>query len=174
MAKIKRTPTRISLFKALKILRQIDLFKIALVSLNEGMDRVLNLFETFKYPRMGKNKPSAFYITLEIEGYVLNNCLVDSRVATTIIPKVVCDVMGLPMIRASIGVLQLNSTPIKIVGVIKDIVLKIHKCTSMIITQEVMVVELPPLFRLCLSKEFTAKIKGYLAIMLCIVVNINQ
>lgn len=33
----------------------------------------------------------------------------------------------------------------------------------MIITQEIMVVELPPLFGLCLSWDFTTKIGGYLA-----------
>lgn len=136
---------------------------MSLIALNEGMERVLNLFETSKYPRMGKNKPSTFYMTLEIEGYVLHNCLVDFEVATTVMPKVVCDVMGLPMTRTSTEVLQLDSTPIKIVGVIKDIVLKIHKCPSVIITQEVMVVELPPLFGLCLSREFITKVGGYLA-----------
>lgn len=163
ITELKRTPVRISLFEALKIFKQIDLLKISLIALNEGMDRVLNLFETLKYSRMGKNKPLMFYMTLKIEGYVLHNCLVNFKATTTVIPKVVCDVMGLPMTRTSIEVLQLDSTPIKIVGVIKDIVLKIHKCLSVIITQEVIVVELPPLFGLCLSREFTVKIGGYLA-----------
>jgi len=47
----------VSLFDALNILGQIDLLRIALIALNEGMDRVLNLFEIFKYPRMGKISP---------------------------------------------------------------------------------------------------------------------
>jgi len=162
MVELKRTPARISLFEALKIPEQIDLLKISLIALNEGMERVLNLFEISKYLGMGKNKPPAFYMTLEIEGYVLHNCLVDFGVATTVMPKEMCDVMGLPMTRTSTEVLQLDSTPIKIVGVIKDIVLKIHKCPSIIITQ-VVVVELPPLFGLCLSREFTVKIGDYLA-----------
>lgn len=127
------------------------------------MDRVLNLFEAFKYLGMGKNKPPAFYMTLEIDEYILHNCLVDSGAATTIVPKAVYDVMGLPLTRTSMGVLQLDSMLVKIVGVIKDVVLKVHKCPSVIITQEIMVVELSPLFGLCLSREFTAKIGGYLA-----------
>jgi len=102
-------------------------------------------------------------MTLEIEGYVLDNCLLDFRAATTIMPKVVCDVMGLPLTSTSRGVLQLDSNPIKIIGVIKDIVMKLHKSPSMVITQEIVVVELPPLFGLCLSREFTANIGGYLA-----------
>jgi len=77
-------------------------------------------------------------------------------------PKAVCDVMGFHLIRTSTRVLQLDSTPIKTVGVIKDIVLKMHKCPSMIISQEIVVVELPPLFELCLSREFTTNIDGYL------------
>lgn len=125
---------------------------------------MLNLFETSKYLRMGKNKPSTFSMMLEIEGYVLHNCLMDFEVATTVMVKAICYVMGLPMIRASRGVLQLDSTPIKTMEVIKDIVLKIHKCPSVVIMQEVMVFELPPLFRLCLSRKFTIKIRDYLAI----------
>ena len=44
-------------------------------------------------------------MTLEVDGYVLHNYLVNSGAATTIIPKAVCDVMGLPLTRTSIGVL---------------------------------------------------------------------
>jgi len=161
--KLKGTPSKISLFEALKIPRQIDILRVALVAQNEGMDKVLNLFEAFKYLGMGKNKPPTFYMTLEIDEYILHNCLVDSGAAMTIMPKVVYDVMGLPLTRTSMGVLQLESTLVKIVGVIKDVVLKVHKCPSVIITQEIMVVELSPLFGLCLSREFTTKIGGYLA-----------
>lgn len=98
------------------------------------MDRVLNLFEASKYLRMGKNKLPAFYMTLEIDEYILHNCLVDFGAAIIIMPKVVCDVMGLPLTRTSIGVLQLDSTLVKMVGFIKDMVLKVHRCPSVIIT----------------------------------------
>lgn len=70
---LKKNPSKVSLFDALKILRQIDMLRIAIIALYEGMDRVLNLFKTSKYPRMGKNNPHTFYMTLEIEGYVLHN-----------------------------------------------------------------------------------------------------
>lgn len=64
IVELKRIPTKIYLFEALKILGQTDLLQRSLVVLNEGMDRVLNLFEMSKYPGMGKNKPPAFYLTL--------------------------------------------------------------------------------------------------------------
>lgn len=57
-------------------------------------------------------------------------------------PKVVCNVMGLPLTRTSTGVLQRDSTLVKIVGVIKDIVLKIHKFPFVIFNQEIIIVEL--------------------------------
>ena len=69
------------------------------------MDRVLNLFETSKCLGMGKNKPPTFYMTLEINEYILHNCLVDFGAATTVMPKTICDVMGLSLTRASTGVL---------------------------------------------------------------------
>ena len=105
MAKLNRTSARISLFKALKIFKEIDLLKMALIALNERMDRVLNLFKTSKYLRIEKNKPPTFYMILEIEGYVLHNYLIDFGATTTIMPKAICDVMGLSIIRTSIGVL---------------------------------------------------------------------
>jgi len=86
IVELKRTPMKISLFEDLKIPRQIDLLRTTLIALNEGMDRVLNLFETSKYPRIGKNKPPTLYMNLEIDEYILHNYLVDSGAATTIMP----------------------------------------------------------------------------------------
>lgn len=69
------------------------------------MDRVLNLFEISKILGMEKNKPPAFYMSLEIKEYALHNCLANCRAATTVMPKAVSDMMGLPLIRMSMGVL---------------------------------------------------------------------
>jgi len=104
VTKLKGTPVKISLFDALNIIGKIDLLRATLVAQNEGMDRVLNLFKASKYLGMEKNKLT-FYMTLEIDEYILHNFLVDSRAATTIILKVACDVMGLPLTRTSMGVL---------------------------------------------------------------------
>jgi len=160
---LKRTPSRMSLYDALRILGQLDLLRASLKVMNEGLDSILNLTEAAKYPGMGKNRPPPFYISLELEGFVVHNCLIDSGASITVMPKAVCDIMGLQHTRSSSGVLQLNGTNVKTVGVIKDIVMKLHQCPEVSVVQEVMVIELPALFGLCLSREFTSKLGGYLS-----------
>lgn len=59
--------------------------------------------------------------------------------------------------------LQLDGTTIKTIGVIKDLGLKLHVFPNFSIPQEVFVIDLPPYFSLCLSRDFTAKIGCYLS-----------
>lgn len=160
---LKRTPSKVSLYDALKILGQLDLLRASLQAKNEGLESVLNLKEAAKHPGMGKNRPPPFYISLEFEGFVIHNCLIDSGAAITVMPKVVCDIMGLQYTRTTDGVLQLDGTTVKNVGVIKDIVMKLHQCPKILVVQKFMVVELPTLFSIYLSREFIAKLGGYLS-----------
>jgi len=60
-------------------------------------------------------------------------------------------------------VLKLDGTNVKIIRVVKYVGMKLHKCPKIYIIQDIMVVYLPPLFGLCLSREFIAKLGGYLA-----------
>lgn len=41
--------------------------------------------------------------------------------------------------------------------------MKLHQCPEVSVVQEVMIIELPALFDLCLSREFTSKLGGYLS-----------
>lgn len=116
---LKRTPSRVSLYDALKIPGQLDLLRASLKVMNEGLDSVLNLIEDARYLGMGKNRPPTFYISLELDGFIVHNCLIDFEASITVMPKVVCDIMGLQHTRASNGVLQLDGTNVKTVGVIK-------------------------------------------------------
>lgn len=117
---LKRTPLRVSLYDALKIPDQLDLLRASLKVMNEGLDSVLSMSKAAKHPSMGRNRPPPFYISLEYEGFVVHNYLIDFEASITIMPKAVCDIMGLQYTRTSNGVLQLNRTNVKIVGVIKE------------------------------------------------------
>ena len=45
---------------------------------------------------------------------------------------------------------------------IKDASLTLHACPNFAIQQDIYVIDLPPYFAICLSRDFTAKIGGYL------------
>lgn len=59
------------------------------------------------------------------------------------------------MHKNSNGVLLLDGTNVKIIGVVKYVGMKLDKFLNISIIQEITMVYLPPLFGLWLSKEFT-------------------
>ncbi|KAH9298001.1 hypothetical protein KI387_029683, partial [Taxus chinensis] len=78
-------------------------------------------------------------------------------------PKKIADQLGLQYEVISKGVVQLDGTTMTIVGVIKNLILTLHACPNVVVLQDVSVIDLLPLFALCLSRDFTAKIVGYLS-----------
>lgn len=94
---------------------------------------------------------------------MLNNCLINFGASNTIIPKYIAYVMHLKDIITSNGVLRLDGTNVKTIGVVKDVGIKLHKCSKIFLIQDIIMVDFPPLFGLYLSRELIAKLGGYLA-----------
>ncbi|KAH9304451.1 hypothetical protein KI387_008855, partial [Taxus chinensis] len=55
------------------------------------------------------------------------------------------------------SVLQLDGTVTNTVGIIKNLEVTLHACPNVSILQDVTVVDLPPYFALCLSRDFIDK-----------------
>ncbi|KAH9297004.1 hypothetical protein KI387_028686, partial [Taxus chinensis] len=60
------------------------------------------------------------------------------------------------------GVVQLDGIVVRTIGIIKGLQLTIHECPKFSFTQDISVIDLPPLFSICVSRDFTAKMGGYL------------
>lgn len=60
------------------------------------------------------------------------------------------------------GVLQLDVSPIDVLGVLKYVHMYLNKFSKIMVPQYIVVVDFPPLFGICLSREFIAKLGGYL------------
>lgn len=58
----------------------------------------------------------------------------------------------------------MDGTKIKMVGIIKAFSLVLHACPNVTVLQNVSIIDLPPHFALCLSRDFTTKIGGYLSV----------
>ena len=94
----------------------------------------------------------------------MHNCIIDSGASSSIMSRCVVDQLGMeyePMIK---HVLQLDGTLVTIVGIIKVLKMALHACPSCTMTQDISIVELPPHFAICLSRNFTALIGGYIAL----------
>ena len=61
------------------------------------------------------------------------------------------------------GVVQLDGTTIEIVGIVKNLDVTLHCYPSFSIPMDIYIIDLPPFFSICLSRDFTAKIGGYLS-----------
>ena len=61
------------------------------------------------------------------------------------------------------NVLQLDGTLVTIVGIIKGLRMALYAHPICTITQDIPIVELPPHFSICLSRDFTTQIAGYIA-----------
>ncbi|KAH9311632.1 hypothetical protein KI387_026667, partial [Taxus chinensis] len=75
-----------------------------------------------------------------------------------VMPKKIADQLGLQY------EVKLDGTTVETVGVIKGLNLTLHTCPNVTILQDVSVIYFPPLFALCLSRDFIAKIGGYLSV----------
>lgn len=78
--------------------------------------------------------------------------MIDLGASMTVMPKKVFDFIGLAYIRDFIRVLQLDGTNFKTLGIVKDVSLKLHRCSGILVIQDIIVVDIPPMFGLCLSR----------------------
>ena len=60
-------------------------------------------------------------------------------------------------------VIKLDSSPMDVMGNVKEVHITLNIFLDTSIIQYIIVVDLPPLFRIYLSRKFTTKLGGYLA-----------
>jgi len=113
---------------------------------------------------IGITRPPPFYLSLRLEGWVVNNYMIGTRAAITMIPKAVVDEMKLYITRCIDGVIQLDSSSIDVFGSIKRVQITLNALLDIHVVQDIIVVYLPPLFGICVSREFIAKLRGYVTL----------
>jgi hypothetical protein len=60
-------------------------------------------------------------------------------------------------------VFYLDGSIFKTVGILRNVEMALHACLCCTIVQDISVVEVKPHFSICLSREFTTKIGGYIS-----------
>ena len=108
-------------------------------------------------------KPPPFYVTIIVGKYLVHNCMIDLGATSSVMPKKIVDQLGLKYEPIEKGVVQLDGTAIETVGVIRNMDLTLHACPSFSVPMDIYIIDLPPYFSICLSRDFTAKIGGYVS-----------
>lgn len=79
-------------------------------------------------------------------------------------PKAIVEEMNLYYTRYVEGILKLYSNPLTMVGYVKYVNMDLNKFPKIHVPQDIIVVDLPPLFGMSLSREFTAKLGRFMAL----------
>ena len=89
--------------------------------------------------------------------------MVDSGATSTVMRKKVADQLGLKYEPLQKKFTQLDGSSVSTIGVAKDTSLILHASPNFSILLDIYFIDLPALFSICLSREFTTKIGGYLS-----------
>lgn len=136
-------------------------FKNSIKRTSEGNIILINTNDTPHAP-IGIRRPPPFSLSLRLEDWVVINCMIDTRAISTIIPKVIVDKMKLYIIWYIDGVIKLDSSLMDMIESVKGFTITINMFSNISIILDSIIVDLTPLFGICLSREFTTKLGGYL------------
>jgi len=166
---LKKTPSKMTMFDALKIPGQLDLMqegsKLRNYKKRVNEENVIfGISDDVPLAPIGIRRPPPFYLSLRLEAWVVNNCMIDTETAITVIPKAITNEMKLYITRCIYDFIQLDSSFVYVVGSVKGIQITLNAFPDICVIQDIIMVDLPPLFGICLSREFTTKLEGHLAL----------
>ncbi len=107
--------------------------------------------------------PPPFYVSLIIGGKLVHNCMIDSGASSSVMPTCVANALGMkykPIVR---DVLQLDGSTFKTIGILRNVEMALHACPGCTVIQDISVAEVKPYFAICLSRDFTAQIGGFIS-----------
>lgn len=90
--------------------------------------------------------------------------MINIKATMTIILRVIVEAMRLYITWCIDGVIQLDSSPMEVGENVKSIPITLNIFLNSSLNKDIVVVDLPPLFGICLSREFTTKLGCYLAL----------
>jgi hypothetical protein len=103
-----------------------------------------------------------FYTSLNIHDKVLHNCLMDSGASHNLMPKIVMEELGLEVTKTYHDLYSFDSRKVKCLGVIKDLVVSLFQLPMKSVVMDIIVVDVPPKFRMLLSRSWIKRLGGTL------------
>ncbi len=101
-----------------------------------------------------------FYISLRVHEFVLHNAMFDSGASHNLMPKAIMENLGLDITRKYHDIYSFDSSRVRCIGLIKDLVVSLDQIPEKNVLMDVVVADIPPRFGMLLSRSWGAKIKG--------------
>jgi hypothetical protein len=110
-----------------------------------------------------KEKPFVppFLLTFEIFNRNLHNCLVDSGASSKVMPLSVCKKLNVDPLKSDKHVIQLDRTQVKVIGELKDMMIRISTHSMLVQVIDIIVVDIPEAYGLLLSRDWSEKLNRY-------------
>ena len=106
--------------------------------------------------------PTFLYISLNINDKILHNCLLDSGASHNLMPKAMMDEIGLSTTKCYQNLFSFDSSKVKCLGLIKDLVVNLTQLPLKSIMMDIIVADIPPKFSLLLSRSWRKRLGGTL------------
>ena len=103
-----------------------------------------------------------FYISLQLHDFVLHNGMFDSGASHNLMPKAIMHKLGLDITRQYHDLYSFDSSRVRCIGLIKDLVVSLDQIPMKNVLLDVVVADIPPGFGMLLSRSWVAKLKGTL------------
>ena len=88
--------------------------------------------------------------------------MLDSGASHNLMPRRIMDKLGLDVTRPYKDLFSFNSNKVKLLGLIKDLVISLAQIPTKTLVMDVVVVDIPPKFKMLLFRYWAIKLKGSL------------
>jgi hypothetical protein len=103
-----------------------------------------------------------FYVSLVMNGFRINNCMIDSGASTTVMPIGVFQQLGLGISRSYGNVCGMDSKAVKVFSVAKDVDTYLYHLPKIRFPTDIVVVDVPPAWGMLLSRDWANELGGYM------------
>jgi hypothetical protein len=116
--------------------------------------------------KVNKGKPfvPSFLLKFEVFSRNLHNCLVDLGASSNVMSLSICKKLNIVPLKRDKHVIQLDRTHVKVMGELKDVMIKIETHPKFLQVINIIIVDIPEDYGLLLSQDWYEKLKGYFSI----------
>jgi hypothetical protein len=105
--------------------------------------------------KKGKPFVPPFLLTFEVFNRNLHNCLVDSGASSNVMPLSICKKLNTVPLKRDKHVIQLDKTQVKVMGELKDVMIRIATHPKFVQVIDIIVVDIPEAYGFLLSREWS-------------------
>jgi hypothetical protein len=102
-----------------------------------------------------------FLLTFEVFNRNLHNCLVDSGASSNVMPLSICKKLNTVPLKSDKHVIQLDKTQVKVMGELKDVMIRIATHPKFVQVIDIIIVDIPEAYGLLLSRDWSEKLNRY-------------